>query len=90
MTYAEQLAREFVGPEWDTLSVQQQAAFVENAAAWLAAIAALAERGGPKLVARETTEGMCIAGWIDKEDVDPADIWRAMHDAARAVPGESE
>ena len=33
---------------------------------------------------REPTEAMSDAGWIDKEDVSPAEIWLAMIDVALA------
>jgi hypothetical protein len=38
------------------------------------------------LVPREPTEAMIEAGWIDKEDVDPQDIYRAMLAAATPAP----
>ncbi len=37
---------------------------------------------GYKLLTQEPTEAMLAAGWIDKEDVNPDDIWGAMWDAA--------
>ena len=40
------------------------------------------EAAGMVLVPREATERMQDAGWIDKEDVSPAEIWRAMIAAA--------
>jgi hypothetical protein len=36
-------------------------------------------------VPRVATEAMIEAGWIDKEDVDPQDIWAAMVEAAPAA-----
>lgn len=37
---------------------------------------------GYKLVPVEPTEAMILAGWIDKEDVDPEDIYAAMLSAS--------
>lgn len=37
---------------------------------------------GMVLVPREPTEAMCDAGWIDKEDVTPKEIYHAMLAAA--------
>ena len=41
---------------------------------------------GWRLVPVEPTEAMISAGWIDKEDVNPDDIYRAMIDAAPSAP----
>jgi hypothetical protein len=46
-----------------------------------AVIAALASKGYV-IVPKEPTEWQIAAGWIDKEDVNPDDIYRAMLDAA--------
>jgi hypothetical protein len=43
-------------------------------------------REGWVLVPKEPTEAMCDAGWIDKEDVSPREIYRAMIAAAFASP----
>lgn len=41
------------------------------------------------LVPCEPTPAMVEAGWIDKEDVNPDDIYRAMISAAPAAPTEA-
>lgn len=41
------------------------------------------ETAGMRVVPVVPTEAMIAAGWIDKEDVDPDDIYRAMLDAAQ-------
>ena len=46
-----------------------------------AVIAALASKGY-RIVPAHPTEEQIKAGWIDKEDVNPDDIYRAMLDAA--------
>lgn len=91
MRYAEKLARalhagnnDAICPMWGGLDQKVREVYEAQATALLAAIAALAERGGPKLVAREPTAEMADA---------PTDrimtagmVWRKMHDAAPAVP----
>jgi len=49
----------------------------ENATLRLTNLAALEARG-MVVVPAEPTEAMKAAGWIDKEDVNPADIYCAM------------
>ena len=47
--------------------------------------------GDWRIVPVEPTEAMVEAGWIDKEDVDPDDIWRAMIAAAPSpIPEQQE
>jgi hypothetical protein len=43
--------------------------------------------GTAAVVPVEATETMGEAGWINKEDVDPPDIWRAMLAAGRLDRG---
>lgn len=78
MTYAEELAREISRVDFDAETVREV----------LNAIAALAERGGPKLVLREPTEAMLDAVELECSTVN--DDWNAMFDAAPAVPGGSD
>ena len=59
-------------------------AFVLDAA--LAALPGL----GLRVVPVEATEAMIEQGWIDKEDVTPAEIYRAMLAAAPGVLAQSE
>lgn len=49
-----------------------------------------AERGEWQTVPVVPTEAMIAAGWIDKEDVDPDDIWDAMLKAAPPSPRTPE
>ena len=39
--------------------------------------------GGLVCVSKKATQAMSDAGWIDKEDVSPAEIWSAMLAAAK-------
>ena len=40
------------------------------------------DAAGYRIVPKEPTEEQIAAGWIDKEDVNPDEIYRAMLDAA--------
>jgi len=51
-----------------------------------AALSAIAE-AGYVVVPREPTETMVKAGWIDKEDVTPQEIWSHMLRASKFCPG---
>lgn len=87
MTYVEELAREWlgVGPDDDALTLNRA---MREARSWIDAIAAIAERGGPKLVRREPTAEMLKAAWHPSEIMvgDALRSFYAMHDAAPAVP----
>lgn len=56
--------------------------FEEGIAAYRAALRAASY----VVVPREPTAEMIAAGWIDKEDVNPDDIYRAMLAASEATP----
>jgi hypothetical protein len=52
---------------------------------------ARAPQDGWVMVPKEPTEEMIEAGWIDKEDVSPREIWWAMLAAAPSpITGEKE
>lgn len=65
---------------WDQASINMRA----DANLIARAIRASDEKAGMALVPRAATEEMSNAGWIDKEDVSPAEIWRAMIAATEA------
>jgi len=48
------------------------------------------EERGLRVVPVEATEEMQVAGWIDKEDVSPAEIWTAMLAASPFAPEEKQ
>jgi len=83
---------------WPRLNQQQQESWLANAhgdarrfaLAMAIANAVLAEyhaalaETGMAVLPLEATDEMQRAGWIDKEDVNPDEIWRAMARAALA------
>ena len=71
---------------WDKANSVERDAGVFVAQAALAAADKVTADKGWKLVPIEPTEEMIDAGWIDKEDVDPDDIYGAMLAAAPLPP----
>lgn len=55
-----------------------------------AAPPAATTQGGWVLVPKEPTQEMIDAGWIDKEDVTPREIWIAMRNAAPPAESDAE
>lgn len=79
MSYAEELPREIYDRQMNLPDTEDIRMWCETIALTaLPAIAALAERGGPKLVMREPTIEMCEAG--------PDGDFSAAWDAAPSVP----
>lgn len=75
-------------PTWDqfrALDPETAAIYITQAGCYLSALTA----AGYVVVPREPTEAMCDAGWIDKEDVSPAEIWGAMIAAAPTAEGDA-
>ena len=66
-------------PDWDK----------HTSTAALDACLALLPGLGLAVVPTVATENMISAGWIDKEDVDPGEIWQAMGAAAPSPLAEA-
>lgn len=58
---------------------------VDQSAEWLASALRELNRLGWKIVGPEVTEEMIAAGWIDKEDVNPDEIFYAMREKAPTI-----
>ena len=56
--------------------------YLRDAAAAIDALLSALPGLGLAAVPQTATEDMITAGWIDKEDVDPGEIWQAMGAAA--------
>lgn len=68
-------------PSWDELKASERLMLLIKASSAIAAVRKADEAAGLVLVPKEPTEDMVRAGWIDKEDVNPDDIWCAMIEA---------
>lgn len=65
-------------PEFDKVKARFQASQIKNMAAALDALLAALPGVGLKVVPLVATEDQVEAGWIDKEDVNPDDIYIKM------------
>lgn len=70
---------------WSRLSDLRKEEFLSDGDAILDAL----EAAGVRLVPAEATEKMADAGWIDKEDVAPSEIYHAMLANSPYAPEEA-
>ena len=74
------------GPVYGSVAIVPRPYRRDEAVAKARAILARVVPEGWVVVPREATEVMVEAGWIDKEDVNPDEIWSAMLASAPPPP----